>query len=173
MNTLFRNKILTGLVILLLIANITTILMFWMGMRKHHPRPHQQAQEYIIKELAFNDAQQKQYKEMVNEHRRQSGSLNEEIRNYKDSFFNMLALDNMNDSSKNNKASRIASLNQQLDILTFEHFKKVRTICNPDQQRKFDKIIKDVLRMMAGPAPPDKRTQGPPPDDRMPPPPGH
>ena len=54
MNTLFRNKLLTGLVILLLIANIATIVMFWMGMRKDHPRPHQQAQEYIINHTLFS-----------------------------------------------------------------------------------------------------------------------
>lgn len=153
MSTLFRNKILSGLVILLLIANITTLIMFWMSMKHKPSRPQQQAQDFIVKELSMNAEQQKQYNTMVADHRKQSKEINNQIRSYKDSLFNLLNNETATGTEKNTFATKIASLTQQLDLLTFEHFKEVRKICNPEQQKKFDKIIKDVLRMMAAPAP--------------------
>ncbi|MEO8769384.1 MAG: hypothetical protein ABI402_04850 [Ferruginibacter sp.] len=172
MSTLFRNKILTGLVILLLIANITTIIVFWMGMKKMHPAPKPPS-AYIIKELSLNDKQQEQYNTMIQQHRKQSRWIQEQIRNYKDSFFNLLSNENTNDSIKNNLSVKIASLNRELDLITYDHFKEVRKICTPEQQRKFDGIIKEVLRMMAGPGPRGGRRDGPPPGDGLPPLPGN
>ena len=176
MSTLFRNKLLTGLVILLLAANITTIVVFWMGMKKIHPAP-QQASAYIIKELSLNDKQQEQYNVMIQQHRKQSRLIQEQIRNCKDSFFNLLSHENTNDSIKNNLSAKIASLNSELDIITYDHFKEVRKICTPEQQQKFDGILKEVLRMMAGPGPggrgprpPGAGIDGPPPGDGPPPP---
>jgi Spy/CpxP family protein refolding chaperone len=169
MSTLFKNKILAGLVILLLIANIFTIVVFFMGMKKMHPAP-QQASTYIIKELSLNDKQQEQYKAMVQQHRAQSRLIQEQVRDNKDSFFNLLANENVKDSIKNHFASKISLLNRELDLATFDHFKEVRKICTPDQQKKFDGIIKDVLRIMSGPGPHGQRPGGP--DEGMPPPPG-
>ncbi len=168
----------SGLVILLLIANIATISFFWMGMRNKHD-PAQQPSEYIIKELALNVVQQKEYKAMVDDHRKQSKQLNEQIRALKDSFFELLTHENINDSNKNMMATRIAALDQQLDLLTFDHFKQVRKICTLDQQQKFDKIIKDILRMMGRPAPrgnhppPPGGNRPPGPPEDGPPPPGN
>ena len=109
MGTLAKNKILTGLVILLLVANITTIVVFWVGMKKMHPgRPFQQPSEFLIKELSLNDSQQQQYKEMVKQHRGQTRQLQEQLKNYKDSFFDLLSHENINDSIKNDLAAKAA-----------------------------------------------------------------
>jgi hypothetical protein len=42
-----------------------------------------------------------------------------------------------------------------LETVTFQHFTEVRKICTPEQQKKFDEIIREALRMM-GPSPPPK-----------------
>lgn len=170
MSTLLKNKILTGLVILLLIANVATIVVFWTGMKKMHPaRPFQQPSEFIIKELSFNASQQQQYVDLVKAHREQTRIIQDQVRAYKDSFFDLLSHENINDSIKNNFAEKTAALNHQLDLITFDHFKAVRKIGNPEQQIKFDLIIKDVLRMMGGPArgkrPPGQRGDRPSPQD--------
>ena len=54
MNSLFKNKILAGLLVLLLVANIISMVVFWMGLKKEHPQPRQPS-DYIIKELSLND----------------------------------------------------------------------------------------------------------------------
>lgn len=167
MSSLLRNKILTGIVILLLIANITTIVLFWLGMKNNHPHPPQPASEFLIKELGFNDSQRTQYESLIKIHQSQTRALREEMKIAKDSFFGLLSSKETNDSIKNRIAANIASVNSQLDDITFDHFKEVRKICDASQQQKFDAVIKDVIRMMAGPA---HGPGGRPHDDRPPPP---
>ncbi len=171
MNPSFKNKLLGGLVILLLIANITTLIFFWLGMKQMHPvAAAQQPSQYLITKLALNNNQQQQYKELVKQHREQMKLIHDQLRVAKDSFFDLLAHEDTND--KNIFADRIAALNRQLDLQTFEHFKEVRKLCTADQQQKFDKVIKEVLRMMAGPGPQGKRPPGPSNDGPPPPHPG-
>ncbi len=154
MSTSFKNKLLTGLVILLLIANVTTIIFFWMGMKKMHPvADARQPAEYLIQKLGFNNTQQEQYKAMVKQHREKTKQLREQLRTARDNFFDQLAHENISDSIKNNYLEKISSINRELDQMTFDHFREVRKFCTPDQQQKFDKVIDDILRMMGGPAP--------------------
>ena len=41
----------------------------------------------------------------------------------------------------------------KIELTTFYDFKKIRSICNAEQQKKFDEIIGEAFRMM-GPRPP-------------------
>lgn len=158
--------------IFLLVANIVTIIVFWIGMKKDRAAA-QQPSAYIIKELSFNENQQEQYMQMVKQHRAQARQIQEQVRTIKDSFFDLLGSKNIDHTLRNNLASKISSLNRELDLVTFDHFKDLRKICTPDQQRKFDKIIKDVLRMMGGPGPGRHADRPPRGDDMPPPPPPH
>lgn len=161
MSTLNKTKILTGLVVLLVLANITSMLFLWMGMRKNQPVGFRQPSEYIIQKLSLDEKQQKQYMALVSDHRSQTKKLRDELRNYKDSFFSLLSELHADDSIKKNALIKISSLNTQLDLITFDHFKEVRTICNPVQQEQFDKIIKEVIKMVnAGPPREDKPGRG-------------
>ena len=72
-------------------------------------------------------------------------------------------------------ADNVAKNLEQLDLLTFDHFKEVRTICTPAQQKKFDEIIEEVLQMIAsgplrGRPGMNNGERMPPPGDHMPPP---
>ena len=168
MSTTAKNKLLTGLVILLLIANIATLVFFWMGMKKREPHPGKQGSPsaYLIEKLSFNKDQQTQYEALVKQHREQVKQLHEQTKAVKDSFFDLLQSTIVNDSLQNHLANEIAALNKQTDLITFNHFKEVRKICTPDQQKEFDKILKDILHMMSGPGPQGKRPEGPPPGDK-------
>jgi periplasmic protein CpxP/Spy len=164
MSMLFKNKLLTGLVILLLIANITTIIMLIVGMRKNHVAENAlQPSEYLIKELDFNDAQKEQYKLLITDHRKHTKAIRDEIKTEKDIFYALLSKEQISDSIKNDITEKIASLNTRLDNVTFDHFKAVRKICTPVQQLQFEQVIKEVIRMMNRPAP---RGQRPPPGAR-------
>jgi hypothetical protein len=58
------------------------------------------------------------------------------------------------DSSAQTAASAIGKTMQSIDLATYEHFKKLRAICRPDQQQQFDDIILDVVSMMHRQGPP-------------------
>ena len=90
-------------------------------------------------------------------------------------LFKLLQQPDVNDSTKKAAADNVAKNLERLDLLTFEHFKEVRAMCTPGQQKKFDEIIENVLQMIAsGPPPgrpgPNGRDHMPPPDDHIPPP---
>lgn len=147
-----KNKLLIGLLVLLLLANIVTIAFFWLG-RPKHPAPGfaQSPATYLVKELNLNSTQEQQFMELVKEHQQHAEALRQQIKAAKDKFFKLLQQPSVSDSEKIRAVKSISSITEQLDLVTFDHFKKVRAICNPQQQQKFDSIIQEVLQMVGRP----------------------
>ena len=173
MNHGTKNKLLTGLVVLLLVANAATITLFWLDKAKHPPQPKGSPQEFLVKELKLDAKQQEQLDVLRKEHREAADQLREKIKAAKESFFDLLKQDNPADSIKQAAAKNVSSFTEQLDLLTLNHFQKLRAICRVEQQKKFDGIIQQVIRMIGQPRPPGS-SLGPPPagprGDRVPPP---
>ena len=111
MSAVNKTKILTGLVILLVLANITTML--FCGLKYVKPR-----------------RQQERYMALVSKHRSKLKPISNGSRNYKYSLFCLLSQQHADDSIKKNAPVKIISINSQRNIITFHHFKKVITICN-------------------------------------------
>ncbi|TCC89460.1 periplasmic heavy metal sensor [Pedobacter frigiditerrae] len=160
-----NKKILTALVVLLLIANVATIGLFWF---KKENKPQQLKggpAKFIIKELELNKSQQEQYLVLVEEHQQGVRPLRDEIKDAKDAFFSLLSQPNVTEAEKQTAAKMVSVSTEKLDLLTFNHFAKVRAICNPTQQKKFDAIIKQVMQMMGEQHPKGRGPhQGPPMD---------
>ncbi|WP_316768444.1 Spy/CpxP family protein refolding chaperone [Pedobacter frigiditerrae] len=162
-----NKKILTALVVLLLIANVATIGLFWF---KKDNKPQQLKggpAKFIIKELSLDKSQQEQYLVLVEEHQQGVRPLRDEIKDAKDDFFSLLNQPNVTEVEKLTAAKMVSASTEKLDLLTFNHFAKVRAICNPTQQKKFDDIIKQVMQMMGEQHPKGRGPhQGPPMDER-------
>jgi Spy/CpxP family protein refolding chaperone len=181
MSTTPKNKLLTWLVVLLLLANTATLAMFWLNKRKHPPQPKGAPNEFLVKELKLDAKQQEQLDALVKEHRQMADQIREKVRIAKDSLFDLVKNPDATDSAKQNAAASCSKLTEQLDVLTVNHFQKLRALCNAEQQKKFDEIIHDITRMMGQPQPPGRPggPPGPPPpggpdgDRPPPPPPGH
>ena len=166
MNNPARNKLLTALVVLLVIINAGTILLLWMGRGKQGPPPPQQPKEFLVKELNFDAAQQRQFDALVSEHRQAVEQLREQIKEKKDALFSLIKEPGTADSIKQAAADAVSRLTSQVDLITVNHFQKVRAICNAEQQKKFDAILKDLTRMIAQPRPPGDGPPGLPPPPR-------
>ena len=173
MNTTLKNNswlyLIAGLIIT---ANIVTLAMLWMHRGGHeHPQGGQGRGgmfEYLSKELNLTKQQQDAYDSLRNEHQKATRQIQDSIRNAKDALFSMLGKDSVSNEAITMQSNKAAALSAQLDIITFRHFEKVRALCTPDQQKKFDGIIQEALRGMGqGP-----QRQGPPHDGPPPPPPG-
>jgi hypothetical protein len=166
-------------IVLLLAANIATLILLWTHSRKgtpDNPGPRgEQVFEFVTKELGLDSVQQKAYAALRTEHQQGSKALQDSIRIAKDVFFGSLKDSSVSDATIMSQGQKVADAEERLEMLTFRHFQKLRTLCRPDQQQKFDKIIEDVLHRIAqprGPGRPPRGQQGPPPvDGRMPPPP--
>ncbi len=167
MNGTSKNKWLIFFIVLLLIGNAATILMFWMQ-RRPGPGGHRAA-DYIIKELNLSKSQQEQYEKMIDEHRKGADEARQHIKAAKDKLFDLLQQPSVNDSTLNTAVNNVTNETSKLELQTFHHFQKLRAICDPAQQKKFDGIIKNALDMMRpGPPGPPGHRQG----EGHPPPPG-
>ena len=171
MNTSTKNNWLIGSVIVLIIANVAILATIWY---MHHKQVTHQGTpaDYLVKELSLNDEQKNKLHELAAEHHQQAQKISQQIKNARDSFFSLMKQPNISDSIKKAASGKIANYLEQLELLTFDHFQQVRAICTPEQQKKFDDILQEVLRMVAPPGD-HHGPEGPPPGDgeHMPPPP--
>ena len=149
-------------VILLIILNAVTLTIFWVERKDNSRLPPKQddrggAALYLTKELALDSMQQMQYNQLVLEHRQRTRQLRGEIRHTKDAFFELLGDTAVTDDVIKNAAASVSAIEQQIDILTFNHFKKIRTVCTAEQKKKFDSIIKNAVQMMGPSQPPERK----------------
>jgi periplasmic protein CpxP/Spy len=167
MNKVTTNKLLLWLVVILLIANAATLSFLWMGRPSARP-PGGGASNFLIKELQLNADQQQEYQKLVLEHREGAQVLRSKIREAKEVLFDMIKEPAASDSAKQQQAKEVSTYSGELELLTLHHFEKVRALCTPEQQKKFDSILHQVTSMMGNPRPPmgpgGNRPPGPPPE---------
>jgi periplasmic protein CpxP/Spy len=169
MNEIKKYRLLWTAIGLLLVLNIG-ILAWFTFFAPNMPRPQRL---FLEKELKFDPKQAETYRELRNEHAQKVNQLKEQVKGLKEEYFKDLAQTNISDETLKSKAENIESKMVEADVLTFKHFQKVRQMCTPTQQERFDEVIADLLRSLDRPrdgGPPPHRPGGFP-KDGMPPPP--
>jgi periplasmic protein CpxP/Spy len=173
-----RNKNLKITIVILVVLNLATITLLWLGKPKHDDmresakKENQEVRikEMLKKELDFSDEQAEQFLELRENHKEKAIALEDELTELKKEMFNE-AMYNSNMNISDSLLNLTLESQRQLEIITFQHFQKVKQICTPEQQEKLFKLMHRLL------GPPPKG--GPPPDgprgelkDVMRPPPG-
>ena len=200
MNFFDKNRILAIAVVALLIINIALLAFLWTNRPPKPPFPPDRERgekmdkdrmqkdgrpedpgfdkkipapggpkEFLKHELNFTDKQNQDYEKLIEQHQSDIRAIREKMMKDRDNFWNGLSA--TKGDSVNISASIIGEDQKQLELVTFNHFKKVRDLCTDDQKKKFDKVINDALRMMAGPGgPPPGGPEHDGPPKGMPPP---
>ncbi|WP_424961309.1 hypothetical protein [Ekhidna sp.] len=139
----------------LLIINIGLVVLFIFK-----PKPHMRqrgAREQISQKLAFSDEQEKQFGEMVEIHRQAIREILKEERTLVRSYFEQLSI-TTGSEDKELLLRQIMKLKKDKIVLTYNHFEKLKSICNEEQLAKFDEVIADVIpRLADSPGRPIKR----------------
>lgn len=155
-------KIWKWLVILLAVLNIALLFTVWMKPRREHPPmmhmpppPHGPGQggpaDMIIHELHLNEAQIKEFEKLRDEHRTSIRELQKAGHELRDGFFDQLKSDSTDTKKVSEMSAAIAANQQAIEMATFEHFKKVRKLCDAEQKKIFDDIINEVTKQMGRP----------------------
>ena len=153
MNSNNKNNLLAALVVLVIIANIIVIALFFKGREHNMLKPPGTPLEFLIKRLSLNEKQQEELHQLADSHHRAADSIRGKIKVARDQLFSLLKQPSGNDSSKNRASALVAKNLEELELLTFDHFQKVRLICTPVQQIKFDSIISQTVQMLGAPPP--------------------
>ncbi|MDE3251965.1 MAG: periplasmic heavy metal sensor [Bacteroidota bacterium] len=184
MNYFSKNRWVGIALLFLVLLNLGTLTTLWL-MRPNRMGPPAKAGsgvvDFIVQELGFDSAQKKQLILLREEHQQKIREVRRKNRDAKNVFFALLKDSSLSEEALDKAAIASAAYDAETDKLTFLHFREIRKICTPEQQKKFDLVIQEVLRMIA-PPPPDgnppggpngRRREGPPPADRRDgPPPG-
>ena len=160
MNT--QTKWLISLVTALVVINVVLVAILWLKHDSINQPPRGDAKDYLVKSLSLDKEQEDAFERLRKDHFERMKNYQEEMRHLKDGFFDQLSQSNPKPDSI---AKQIGELQTKIDLETFDHFSKLRSILNEAQQKKFDNIIQDVLHTMAprGGPPMDGDRQGPPP----------
>lgn len=149
-----KGKFIYWLIVVLIIANIGTLVFYWVG---HFKMQNDNApKEFLARKLNFTGHQKQLYFDLAMEHNQNARKIRAQIKADKDAFFKLLQSDTIIDSARDNAALHISLSLQALDILTFEHFKKVRALCTQAQKPKFDALLQKMVNSVNNPQ------QGPP-----------
>jgi Spy/CpxP family protein refolding chaperone len=149
MKNILNNKIAAWLIGLLILANIATLTFFWIGHLKN--QRDNSPKNFLAKSLHFSESQKNAYFELAKNHNENANKIREQIKIDKENLFQLLKNDQIVDSVKNNAALKISLSLQALDMLTFEHFKKVRALCTEEQKPKFDELIQKMVNSVNNP----------------------
>ena len=144
-------KILTIAVILLLLVNIAMLIfMLNRGKRPHDAKnPRGKGNdpfEMLAKELNMTDEQRSTHLKLRDEYFNSVRPLFDSVRTAKEEFFGLIKEPNVNERLVDSFANRIAERQFAADKLTFEHFRRVRALYNPDQQKKYDELVIKMIQ---------------------------
>ena len=160
MNNTGKNKIWIWLVILLVLANVGTLGFFWLS----RPMPPESPAKFLSKELVFSLEQQKQFEQLVDQHRDSVRLWRDQLQSAKEEMYELVKEPTVSDSTEQAAVEKLSPTVEKIERLTLDHFQQVRLICTPSQQKKFDAVLQKMLRMMSASRPmPPRGESGPPP----------
>ena len=153
-----ENRFWKGSVVLLVLINIFLLVVNFLppGKEDTHkgPPPGAPLSDMLIRELDFNEDQVAKFISLRDAHRALMNDSREKQRKIRSAFFAGLKDSSITDSIRNSIHSELTKLIKESDIITFQHFREVRALCDEGQKVKFDRIIEDIIEKIGRPGPP-------------------
>jgi len=153
--SLSKSRSLIFIITVLLLTNIAVLGYFlWFKKPYKHEKgekEHKGIAKALQNEVGFNEQQVVQYRELKEKQWATITPMFDNMCKAKDSLFRLLSDENANDSTINKTADAIASQQKAVDIQVFNHFKKIRNICTPEQLPKYDSLVQRILKKMGKP----------------------
>lgn len=149
--TSIKNKSLLFIIGVLLISNLVMVGMYLFGTKERRPRERTQRSpiEFMVKELALDDKQAAAFKEMLDTVKQKNKPLLDSMRTSRESLYKNLKAEPQPDSVILSYANTIGKIETALTINNYEHFRKLRAICNQEQQLELDTLIQRMGRRTA------------------------
>jgi len=116
----------------------------------------------IIEELKFTPEQIQKFDKLKEAHQSAMRELKDKGKEIRTNYFDLLKQEQPDQKMADSLASSIAANQKAIEVVTFDHFKEVRKLCDDNQKKHFDEIIGDILKNMVRPE------HGPPPHEPHP-----
>ncbi len=149
-----QNRFLSLVVAVLVILNLATLGMLWMG-RPRRPVPpsrpaaaevRQAPEDRLLEELGFDDAQVEQYRRLTRLHRESMRTLNEEVRAIKKRMFDGVLAENPTPELSESLLAQAQAKQAEIEQRTYQYFLDLKKLCRPDQQQKLKLLLDEAFR---------------------------
>lgn len=159
MDIFTQKRYLIYIIILLVILNLSTLLMMWIGRPQRPPgkggpispeREKARVEQLLKNELGFDKTQTEKYLKMRQEHQEHVTSLRNEIRQLKKQMFDEVLKDDSQPMLSDSLLQLAQEKQADLEQLTFQYFLNLKKLCKPEQQDNLQLLIRDVFRPKPG-----------------------
>lgn len=122
---------------------------------QQHPDipPLKDGKLFLAEELRFTPEQVEKFSKLRDEHFISTRKLIDDMHKAMDDMMEQVKTKD-GDAKAEEYASKTSSIQKELQLMAYKHFKSIREICDEKQKEKFDSILKDVAKMMAPQSPP-------------------
>jgi Spy/CpxP family protein refolding chaperone len=146
------NKILALAAVALLIINGVLVYFLWNEKNKHKGGGDRQpGKNWFAEQLKLDSTQKNEHKKLRDAHFESMKPLFDSISSCKTSLYNSIKESSGSDSIVNSYSNKIAELNKEITVKTYNHFKQVRTLLNAEQQVKYDEMVQKMMSRRGGP----------------------
>lgn len=144
-----RSKVFLTIIGILLVANIVLVSFLLMkkdgGKREKRPDRKTIIAGFLKNEIGFDTIQLKEYDSLSTRHTDNMKKVMDSLKGTKEKQFKELAAINFSDSAMNIIADRSATTQKAMELRMFNHLRKIRLLCKPEQLPKFDSLFGKVL----------------------------
>ncbi|MGA9639033.1 Spy/CpxP family protein refolding chaperone [Flavobacterium sp.] len=143
-------KVLTISVIALVILNLTMIVFFMIIKPKEFRDRRNGPRKMIIEKLHFDTKQQAEFEILVENNIDKVKTFDKQIQQTKENLYTQLSQTNVDVKTKDSLINVLADLQKQIETARFNHFKKIRKICNtPEQKEDFKELTIELSKMFS------------------------
>jgi len=136
-------KLLGIAVVVLVLLNIGTLAMLFIGRPGHpHPPRGEGPKAAIIERLHFDPDQVVAYEDLIKDHQKAIKVQDEVMMATRSVFYHDLGSTNM--EKRDSLLSVIAAVQWEIEETHLEHFGKIRALCRADQLADFDALSNDL-----------------------------
>ena len=147
-----QQKYLTRAVIVLVLLNIGLIGFFvWRELKPHHKpflfpknEAYKDVSGILKKELQLNEKQAQEFNIIREDFYEKEIELKQKIKDNKDE----MNVEMYNKHSDENKimalAKQTSNFEYQMELLRYRQSKELKSVCNPEQQEKFEALVKEI-----------------------------
>lgn len=104
--------------------------------------PEERPRRLIIEKLDLDKQQVTAYDQLIESHRGAVRNIEDSMRTTKNQLY--ATLNQSNAALKDSLVARLASLQQQIEMVHYSHFEDIRKLCRPDQLKLFQELTADL-----------------------------
>jgi len=151
---MFRNvKILTWLVVILLVTNLTTVVAVWYNTREYQAAqtgkaievPGDKRTRFFKEQLELRDDQLDAFREANRNFNRQARAITDAMSDVRARILQELFADSVNHSELERLSVKIGEEHERLKLLTCNFYLDLKSLCDDEQRVKLSAIFQSLL----------------------------